>query len=340
MADKGLRTIVVGFGQIADGLRNDSKMAKYFDYATHAQVLNDHPRFQWLGVVDPLESAQAAAKDGWNIPHVAGDLASVASEVKPEVAIIAAPPGERAEIVQQLPSLKAVLVEKPLGIGGDEGQAFISFCNKKNIQVQVNYWRRGDELFRKMAAGGLREKIGRPQAVFATYGNGLFNNGGHLVDFIRMLLGEVASVQALDQPKPIENAPLKDDMKVAFSLVLASGAVVSVQPLDFNLYREIGLDIWGETGRLALYQESLGIFHYPLADNRGLEHEKEISSDNYETIEPTVSRALYNLYDNLAETLDGKAEPWSPGDQVLQTERILDAVLASASAGGERLHFQ
>ena len=340
MTSEGHRTIVVGFGRIADGLRHDARMAEYFTYATHAQVLNDHPDFQWLGVVDPAEQAQQAAKDGWNIPHVAGDLTSVAREVEPEVAVIAAPPGERAEIVQQLPSLKAVMVEKPLSVGGDEGQAFINFCQQRNVHLQVNYWRRGDDLYRRLAAGGITERIGRLQAAFATYGNGLFNNGGHLVDFIRMLLGEVASVQALDQTRPAEGAPLADDLEAAFALTLASGAIVTVQPLDFSHYREVGLDIWGEKGRLALYQESLGIFHYPLADNRGLENEKEIASDNPETLEPTVASALYKLYDNLAQVIDGRAEPWSPGDQALQTERILDAVVASADGAGDRLYFQ
>ena len=117
MTSNGLRTIVIGFGQIAQGLGEDGRMAKFFTYATHAQVLRDHPGFQWLGVVDPSEEAQKAAREDWNVAHVSGDLSEVARQVEPEVAIIAAPPGARAEIVQQLPSLKAVLVEKPLGPG-------------------------------------------------------------------------------------------------------------------------------------------------------------------------------------------------------------------------------
>ncbi len=337
---KKLRTIIVGFGQIADGLRHDAKMAKYFTYATHAQVLSEHPAFDWLGAVDPSEQAQRAARENWNIPYVAGDLASVAREVKPEIAIIAAPPGERAEIVQQLPTLKAVLVEKPLGVGGEEGQAFIKFCREKNVQVQVNFWRRGDDLFRQLAGGGLNDAIGKPQAAFATYGNGLFNNGGHMVDFIRMLLGEVATVQALDQPRLAIGAPLADDQSVSFALGMANRAMVTVQPLDFSHYREIGLDIWGDKGRLALFQESLSISRFPLVDNRGLENEKEIASDAPETLQPSVGKALYNLYDNLADTIAGTDTLWSPGEQALETEIILDAVLGSASGGGERLFFR
>lgn len=121
---------------------------------------------------------------------------------------------------------------------------------------------------------------------------------------------------------------------------VTGGAIVTVLPLDFGHYREVGLDIWGEEGRLALYQESLGVFHYPLADNRGLEIEKEIASDKPQVLEPTVASALYRLNDNLAETVDGTAEPWSSGDQAVHTELILESVLNSAESGCERLHFQ
>ncbi len=341
MSKGGLRTIVIGFGQVAAGLSADAKMAKYFTYATHADVLRDHPDFDWQGVVDPSLSAQARARDEWKVPHVGGELSAVAAKVRPEVAILATPPGRgRADAVQQLPDLKAVLVEKPLGVGGSEGEAFVDFCRKRGVKVMVNFWRRGDELYRQLAGGGLAERIGRPQAAFATYGNGLFNNGGHLVDFVQMLMGPVATVQALDQPTPVENSPLAEDWRAPFALTLASGVMVMVQPLDFDYYREVGLDIWGRQGRLALYQESLGVFHYPLANNRGLENAKEIASDRPEVLQPTVGRALYNIYDNLAQVIAGKAEPFSPGDKAVYTEQVLNAVLASAQEGYSRLHFQ
>ncbi len=336
----GFRTIVVGFGQIADGLRHDAKMAEYFGFATHAQALDAHPAFDWLGVVDPAEQARQAASRDWNVPHVSADLAAVAEAVEPEVAVIATPPGGRAEIIQQLPNLKAVFVEKPIGEGNSDGRAFVEFCRGNGVDIQVNFWRRGDPLFRELAAGKLSNLVGRPQAVFATYGNGLFNNGSHLVDFLRMLLGDVETVQALGDPAPLENPAGTDDHQVAFALTLASGTLATVSPLDFGRYREVGLDIWGTDGRLALLQESLGIFHYPLAENRGLENEMEISSDKPTVLEPTVDRALYDLYDNLAETIAGRAELWSPGGQALHTENILNSVLTSADGGGERLYFR
>jgi predicted dehydrogenase len=84
--------------------------------------------------------------------------------------------------------LQAAFVEKPLNFGDQKGDALIDICLKKNINLQVNFWRRGDELFQNLAAGKLSELIGIPSAVFATYGNGLRNNASHMIDFVRMIL--------------------------------------------------------------------------------------------------------------------------------------------------------
>jgi predicted dehydrogenase len=333
MTGAPLRTIVVGFGQIARGLETDAKMATYFKYATHAQVLQDHPGFDWLGVVDPSKSAQTIAHNKWSIPHVAGELADIVKIVEPEVIVISAPPASRVALIESCPNLKAVFVEKPLSLGDQESDALINACFKKGVNLQVNFWRRGDTLFQKLSAGKLSELVGIPSAVFATYGNGLRNNGSHMIDFIRMLLGEIKSVQANTIALPLGNAPLSGDIQLSFSLTLKSGTVVAVQPVDFNNYREVGLDIWGSIGRLTIMQEGLSIRYYPVAENRALEDEYEINSDKGVQLENTVSTALYNLYENLYTATVGDLALASSGDSALRTEKIIDAILSSSKNG-------
>ena len=331
MTQRRFRTVVVGFGKIAAGYTGDRRMARYFDCATHAQALANHPDFEWIGVADPSPKARSAA-ESWNVPRVAPDAADLA-DLKPEVAVITTPPGSRPAVLDALPSLRAVFVEKPLSVGDDEGEVFLKRCRERGVAVQVNFWRRGDPLFRELAAGGLRHRVGAPQTAFATYGNGLFNNGGHMVDFVRMLLGEVESAQATG-PATEARGPLKGDVQIPFVLALDSGLRVAVHPVDFSHFREVGLDVWGSGGRLALYQESLGIYHYPRAENRGLENEFEIASDAPAVLEPTVGKALPALYGNLAAALDGDQPLWSSGDSARATERVLDAILRSAERGG------
>jgi len=331
------KTIMIGFGQIAQGLRQDARMAKYFTYATHAQALKDHPDFDWACVVDPDESAMEIAQADWGIGVTETSISKALEKYEPQVAVISTPPDARFDIIQQMPNIRAVLVEKPLGMSVSDSREFLNHCRQNNIEVHVNFWRRTDPLYRRLSSGELSERIGTPQAVFATYGNGLHNNGCHMIDFIQMLLGDIKYVQALGDARPGSGLPLKDDVQSSFALTTTSGIVVTVQPLDFNNYREVGIDIWGSTGRLSLYQEGLGIQVYPKSENRGLENEFEIASDNPETLEPTVGSALYDMYQNLSDTLQGGSINLSSGASALKTEIILEKLMASTASGGTRL---
>jgi len=200
--------------------------------------------------------------------------------------------------------------------------------------VQVNLWRRGDETFRALAAGRLEEMIGRPQAVFGTYGNGLLNNGTHLIDFVRMLFGAIGSVRAAGPVAPWQEGPLAGDINVPFCLHLTSGLVVMMQPLRFAHYRENSLDIWGEHARLSIAQEGLVLLLHPRREHRAVQGEREVASDLMQSLPTTVGHAFYRLYSNLAAAVHGDAPLWSPGESALQTARAVEAVQASAGTNG------
>ncbi|HEX2188391.1 MAG TPA: Gfo/Idh/MocA family oxidoreductase [Longimicrobiaceae bacterium] len=323
---------MVGLGKIGLGYADDPVMARHYPYATHAQVLAAHPAFEWGAAVDLSGEARRAARERWGVPRVASRVEDVAAEYAPEVAVLATPPESRLEVLERLPGVRAVLVEKPLGRTVAEGEAFLAWCRERGVAVQVALWRRADAAFRDLAAT-LPERIGRVQAAFAVYGNGLLNNGTHVVDFVRMLLGEVAEVQAAAGVAPYREGPIRDDVNLPFHLALASGAGVSVQPLRFAHYRENGVDIWGESGRFSILQEGLRIRGYPRRPNRGMQGEWEVDSDAGVELPSTVGRAFYALYDDLADALRRGTAPCSPGGSALQTARVVQAVLDSAALG-------
>lgn len=329
------RTVLVGLGKIGAGYADDHLTAPYYKYATHAQVLRDHPRFSWDAVVDHDAAARRAAEERWHIPHVAAGGSELPESGSVEVAVLATPPGSRTEILAHLPGLRAVVVEKPLGRTAAESEQFLEVCERREIAVQVNLWRRADQAFRDLGAGGLERRIGRPQAAFAVYGNGLINNGLHLVDFVRMLLGDVKAVQGLAGPHgPHAAGPVAGDVQLPFSLSLQGGSTVMFAPLRFEHYRENGLEIWGEQGRLAIRREGLALRCYSRRPHRALSGADEMDTESPESIASTVGEAFYHLYDNLAQALDGRVALWSPGRSALRSERIVEAVLKSARAGG------
>lgn len=327
MNSRKFRTVVVGFGKIGAGYADDPVMARHYRYSTHAQVLRDHPRFKWDAVVDVSEDALDLARKRWGVPIAAKALDEVVERCRPEVAVIATGPEFRIETVEALPDLRAVIVEKPLGLTETEAHRFLELCREKQILVQVNLWRRADSLFQELSRGRLQELIGEPQCVFGVYGNGLMNNGTHMIDFVRMLLGEVEGAEAVGSAKRYASGPLPGDVNVALTLRMRSGLLVMMHPVDFLKYRENGLDLWGDRGRLTIMQEGLNVHFYPLAENRAMRGEREVASDQPQGLSSTVGEALYNLYDNLADALiDGKPLV-SPGDSAFETMRIVHRVL-------------
>lgn len=328
-----LKTLVVGFGAVARGLAMDTRMANWFPIATHAQALKADDRFDWTGVVDPDPAARESAERDWQVK--AFDTVDAAAHLEPDILVLAAPPGARADVLAALPSVKGVFTEKPLG--DKDGEALVAQAARRRIPIQVNYWRRGDRTLGILADGGIRDRVGEVQAATGIYGNGLANNGSHLIDLIRMLLGEPQWVQAIGDISLASGGPIADDTHVAFSLGMANGAVISIHPIDFRHYREIALDIWGTAGRLALQQETLDIRVMPRVANRGLDNEYEIAADQPVELKCTVADTLPNLYANLADAVTTGAALLSPGESAVKTERIIGLVRRSAEAGGVRL---
>ena len=331
---------LVGFGQIAQGYLRDPKMRATLRYATHAQVLRDHPHFVWDAVVDPDPALLAAAREEWAIGDVAASPAALAGRDAIEVLVLATPPGDagRLEPLAAFPNLRAVVVEKPLGVDLPSSERFLSACAQRSLHVQVNITRRADATVNALASGGLGERIGAVQAAFGLYGNGIANNGTHMVDLVRALLGEVDAVQAAGDPRRrFAEGPIPGDRNIPFTLTLANGLSVPFAPVRFAHYRETALDLWGERGRLSYSRGGLSVRRWDVVPADIPSDAFQVEDAPSETLARTLGDALYALYTNLAEALEGRAALCSPGSSALRTAAVIDAVVRSDEAGGSRI---
>ncbi len=334
MTSRPYEVVVVGFGNIAHGLATDAKMRKYFRVATHAQAISANSRFKFSAVVDPSPLARARAISEFGIAEAVSSVGELARPERFDVAIITSPANSRLEVLKALPALRAAMVEKPLGPDEDVAIQFANECAARRLQVQVNYWRRGDESIGHLAAGQLTDLVGDPQACFGLYGNGLYNNGSHLVDLCRMLFGPVASVQALTPEVPV-SGPIRGDVHINFALSFRSGLTVSASAVDFRHFREVGIDVWGSSGRLQIMAEGLLMLAHARQENRALEGAYEIESDRFRALPISVGEALYRLYDNLADAIESRAPLMSSMAGALAVERTLAGIRRSASNGGK-----
>ena len=335
MNTKPWRTLIIGFGNISQKYSSDPIMSRYYPYSTHAQVLTKHPDFDWDAVVDTSDAALKDASVSWGIKKCASSCSKIINPENIDVLIISTPPEDRSKYLPFFPNLKAVILEKPISNSVIESKKIIDMCKKNKIHAQVNYLRRLDTSMQELVDGGLESKIGNIQAGTIVYGNGLINNGSHMIDLVRMLVSEISAVQVVALESSFVEGPIKDDINLYCILYLENGACINMIPLRFSEYRENSFDLWGTKGRLSINQEGLLIHYCPKSINRAISNESEISSDKTVTTNSQIGQALYNLYDNLSGTLKGDESLRSDVSSALTNEIIIEKILYSYSHFGK-----
>jgi predicted dehydrogenase len=331
------RCVLVGYGQIGGRLAEDAAAARHYPYATHAQALRNHPAFELAAIVDHEPVARAVAHRDWPLIEIAAEIAALRNPRSFDVAILATPPAHRGDSIDRLPGLRAVVAEKPLATSHGAAKQFLESCKSRGIAVQVNLPRRLDETMRALASGGRATRIGEIQSGFAVYGNGIHNNGTHLVDWIRQIAGEITALRAGAMDEVSVEGPLPGDCNLPFTIWLEGGSRIHVEPLRFAHYREVGIELWGQSGVLALWHEGLTLVTASRAPNRALSGAYELTLDAPEVTTTTIGTAMRRLYDNLADVLGGRDVLHSNGENAASDAAIVEAILRSSAEGGRRL---
>lgn len=319
-----MRVAIVGFGRIGAAYARDPRTARFFPVATHAQAIAATPGLELAAVVDPDPAARRSATREWGVADVASTAEQLRSRHSIEVLVLAGPPASRRAALEHFPMLSAVVAEKPLGATMTEARALVRSCETRGIALTVPFWRRFDPAMQRLAEGGLDRAVGRLRAAFAIYGGGVANNGVHLVDLARMLLGEWRSVRVVEHA--LTGNP-------AFELHCEK-ALLHAQPIDFSVSREIALDLWGDRGRVSILQEGLVVLRAPRRAHRAITGPLEIASDAPRRSATGAGMALARLYRNLVAHLR-RGEPLrSTGHHALQAESAIEAIVRSHRLGG------
>lgn len=331
-----LKTILIGFGNIAVNYADDLSMKKWFKYSTHLQVLDDHPDFYLKAIVDNNIIALEKAKALRTIPEVKLNIDDLDNPDEFDVAILAIPPEGRIEIIKKLSKVKAIIFEKPLAVDICDGQKIIDFCQDRQIIAEVNFPRRFDKKVLE-SKEKLQINLGKIQSAFAIYGNGLNNNGSHLLDLTRMLLGDCVWVQSLANGECYKSSSIKNDLNIPFALGLKNGVKLFAQAIKFQNYREVYLDLWGTKGRLSFLQEGLLSAYSSLKEHRFSENDYELENDNRLISLMDQSNAMYNLYDFL--NLKIKNKDFSNENLIysLEVVRIIKKIELSFLRNDERI---
>ena len=318
----------MGFGAIAYSLGLDSKYVAETPTPTHLAGVRDSGMGVVTSVLEPsLKRASQAREAG--VKWVAATVKDLPNLDEVEVAsFLAGPEADKEEILEALPNLAGVVLEKP--IGGDPARvaSLASLLSGRGITAQVCYPRRFDKSMTDLRGEISVGFLGDIQTVNVIYGNGVRNNGSHLIDLLRYLLGELRLIGAV-RPSGYKHA-LRDDVNASFCLLTESGASVNFQCIDFDKYRENSIDIWGTKGRVLIAQEGTMVFRWDVTPSRFGMGLMEIDSATPRVERTCLGTALSEIYINLYSALQGKDKIISTMQNALATESLIFEIIQAA----------
>jgi predicted dehydrogenase len=151
------------------------------------------PNLQLVGVAD-LDGARAAALAGeFGIGWHGTDWEAMVRELRPAVVHVVTQPAFRVEPVRRCAALgvQAVIVEKPLAVSLAEAEELARIAAASGLKVIVNTQRRYFASWVGACAAVARE-LGPVRQVHVHTNAALGCIGGHVIDMVQRLLGDVA----------------------------------------------------------------------------------------------------------------------------------------------------
>ena len=331
---KKLSTMIVGYGNISSNY--DSKMGIFYPYQNHSQVLKKHPNFELTAIIDTSKNARLKASKSWKSAIIRKTLEELPKDYVPDVAVISTGPNWRYEILKKLKVKKGIILEKPIGKNIEDSKKILGICKKLGVLVQVNLLRRADNT-KFLKKKKIIDFLGKIQFINVVYGNGILNNGIHVIDYLRSLLGEVISVQSLSDLKKFDLKKNSDDFNITCKINFKNNIIATMHPINFNLYRDIIIDFWGEKGRIEIFQEGLFFRKSIIGQHRAIEKHKEILIDKAKVFKTSLGTGYYDIYQNLYNAISKKEKLVSPLENALKNEIVIYSIIRSASHKNKKI---
>lgn len=237
----------------------------------------------------------------------------------PDIIIVCAPTHQHLPVVSQAISQKpkVIICEPPLSYNMEDGLFMVTECLRNDIELIINHPKRFDPMHQQICLAIQNGLIGNITGGTLYYANGIFNTGTHILDLVRLLIGNPTAVQAfhessLDHPDPT----------LSGRLVFSDKANLFLQAVDSHHYNMFEIDIYGTLGRIHLYDSGEKCDLY-LAENDNSSEKVLKKIDN--PFVTGLSDQLTNLVRHAVELARQQTFNLSTGENDLQ---ILKMILA------------
>lgn len=322
------KAVVVGCGAIGVALEGERNRPKP---ATHAGAFSKNPKTRPVAFVDTDKKKLTKAHRAYPDTRVYTDLAKCLREEQPDIVAIATPPASRLHIVRECLKAKVpmVICEKPLSESHADAQKIARMAAASKSTFVVNYQRRFYPLIASVKKDIEKGAIGRLQQVSCFYSNGIYNNGGHLIDTVRYVLGDdIVSAKAFVSTR--NKTHLKGDLNVDCVLRTKKGLTVAMQSFDQKAYGVSEIRIYGEKGAIFIRDYGFTVVRVPCRSSV-FDGVRQLDYDRGRTITKPLS-AVAGALEHVIACHESRKKPVSSARTAAEIVRILDMIARSANS--------
>jgi predicted dehydrogenase len=308
------RAGVIGCGRIGAGYGWDARPLA----TTHCGAYQACEDTELVAVYDKDEKRAGLAGEKFGVPFYTGNIDGFL-ETNPEIVSVCTPPESHiggVSILSLEKSVKAIFCEKPIAELERDARTMVEDCG--DILLFVDHQRRFNEYYRRRAEHIRDGLIGDIVAGSAYYRGGIENTGTHIVDLLRMFLGDATYVFC--GPNDTEG-----DGFVKFG-----DAYIAMQQCELDTLVIFEIFLVGTRGTVRI--NDLNVLHRATKLNSRFDGYDELGRGNFSfPLEDAWQFDLLNGVRHIVECLDGVSEPMSTGRDGLEALRIINAL----ECGGE-----
>ncbi len=249
---------------------------------------------------------------------------------------------------------KHILIEKPLALTADEGQAVVNYCEEKGVRIAAGFMMRFGSYVQEMRRQVAEGKIGQVVSAYAQFtcwypdmpgvwrqskasggGGALMDMGVHVIDLIQFITGSaVRQVASLCDTQTFRY-DVEDSSSVL--LQLENGAQAALQ-VNFNIPDEAAqwrLEFFGTRGHLmgdsVIGQTDGGhLDALSLPESNGYDAIQAGAARKGETITAQFGDLYEREFDSFCQTLLHGAPFAVPASDAVRVQRVVEAAYRSS----------
>ncbi|MDR3151818.1 MAG: Gfo/Idh/MocA family oxidoreductase [Holosporaceae bacterium] len=271
--------LIIGAGQIASGF----DFPDLDEILTHAHAYIKHSGFNLVGFYDiAIEKAKLAAQK-WNCDYFK-NISDVKSEI--DVVSICSPDNCHVASIKQCVELrpKLIFLEKPVANNVSEVEYLMEIA--KNIPIAVNYSRRYVEEFQELSQKIFSEEFGKFITGVGYYGKGFRHNGSHMIDILRVLIGEIESVKKTSETFDF----YKEDPSANAVVHFQNSSEFIMCAVDCNNFTIFEIDLIFQKARIRILDSGFKIEIYKVGNNEHFNGYKKLKKT--EDISTKLNKAM------------------------------------------------